>query len=232
MGDKRNFVPGNLIAFEGLDGSGKSTQVKMLLRTLRDRRILHHCVSFPQTGVGPYGEAIAMFLRGEFGSVENVNPYLLAALFAGDRAAAKPMIEERLRAGYLVVADRYSYSNFAFQAAKLYDKSKKKHFIAWAKRLEFDGNQIPIPALTVFFDAPLKMVESNLHQRRTNERRDYLRGLPDIHESSIVLQERVAIEYRAFSAKDPDFLAIEMNNRTPLEIHKEVLDILSNREIL
>jgi len=223
---------GSLIAFEGLDGSGKSTQVRMLLRTLRERHIPHERIAFPRTGVGAYGEAIAMFLRGEFGSVDEVNPYLLAALFAGDRAAAKSQIEDQLRAGHLVVADRYSYSNFAFQAAKLHDEKKKEHFLAWARRLEFHTNQLPIPSLTIFFDAPISMVESNLHSRRTKERRDYLRGLPDIHESSISLQELVAVEYRSFSNADPDFIRIEVSGRPPVDIHREVLDVLSHRGIL
>lgn len=223
---------GKLIAFEGLDASGKSTQIRLLLKALTQRKIGHECVRFPRTGEPGYGEAIAMFLRGEMGSVAEVNPYLIAGLYAGDRATARPHLEERLRAGTLVVADRYTYSNLAFQAAKIADPKAKREFVAWLRRLEFENIGLPVPELGIFFDAPLEFVRAKLSARQAKEKRGYLRGKADIHESALDLQERVAVEYRALAAEDPNFIAISLARRSIPEIHREVMERLEARGIL
>jgi dTMP kinase len=226
-------VRGKLIAFEGLDASGKSTQIRLLLKALAERKIKHERISFPRTREPGYGEAIAMFLRGELGSVAEVNPYLIAGLYAGDRATARPHLEERLKAGTLVIADRYTYSNLAFQAAKIADPAAKREFLAWLRRLEFESIGLPVPELAIFFDAPLEFVRAKLSARQVKERRGYLKGKADIHESALDLQERVAVEYRALVAEDPNFIAISLAaGRSIAEIHREVMETLEARGIL
>jgi dTMP kinase len=226
-------VRGKLIAFEGLDASGKSTQIRLLLKALTKRRIAHECIGFPRTREPGYGEAIAMFLRGELGSVAQVNPYLIAGLYAGDRATARPHLEERLKAGYLVIADRYTYSNLAFQAAKIADPAAKREFLAWLRRLEFESIGLPVPELAIFFDAPLEFVRAKLSARQAKERRGYLKGKADIHESALDLQEKVAVEYRALVTEDPNFIAISLaaGRRIP-DVHREVMETLEGRGIL
>ena len=227
------YVRGKLIAFEGLDASGKSTQIRLVLKALAKRKIEHECIGFPRTREPGYGEAIAMFLRGELGSVTEVNPYLIAGLYAGDRATARAHIEERLRAGCLVIADRYTYSNLAFQGAKIADPEAKRRFLAWLRRLEFESIGLPAPALTIFFDAPLEFVRAKLSARQSDERRSYLQGKADIHESSLDLQERVALEYRSFAAEDPSFVAISLaSGRSIQDVHRETMQTLEQRGIL
>ena len=107
------------IVLEGLDGAGKSTQIRMLRRLFSERGVESEYVHFPRFDAPVYGELIARFLRGEFGGVNEVDPYLVALLFAGDRAAAGPQIREWIAAGKAVILDRYVYSNVGFQCAKL-----------------------------------------------------------------------------------------------------------------
>ena len=220
-------LTGKLIAFEGLDGSGKSTQIKLLTKALRRMGIAHECISFPRTHVKGYGEAIAMFLRGEFGSVKEVNPYFVAALFAGDRASARPQMEEWLNAGKFVVADRYFHSNLAFQGAKITVRTQKEHFRKWIREVEFENHRIPKPSLTIFFDVPMSFVKDNISKRHAKETRTYLKGKLDIHEAAFDLQEDVAREYRSFSKSDPSFVQIsrirDHGMREALEVHHEVL---------
>ena len=83
-----------LIVLEGLDGAGKSTQVELVRRMFAQEGVESHFLHFPRFDAPVYGELIARFLRGEFGGVGQVDPYLVALLFAGDRidrATAQPL---------------------------------------------------------------------------------------------------------------------------------------------
>ena len=108
-----------LIVLEGLDGAGKSTQVELVRRMFAQEGVESHFLHFPRFDAPVYGELIARFLRGELGAVDKVDPYLVALLFAGDRADAAGQLRSWLDAGHAVVLDRYVYSNVGFQCAKL-----------------------------------------------------------------------------------------------------------------
>ena len=95
------------IVLEGLDGAGKSTQIKRLRQLLADRGIESEYVHFPRFDSPVFGELIARFLRGELGSVESVDPYIVALLFAGDRADMAPQIRSWQSEGKVVIVDRY-----------------------------------------------------------------------------------------------------------------------------
>ena len=133
------------IVLEGLDGAGKSTQIRMLRRFFADRGVESEYVHFPRFDSPVYGELIARFLRGEFGGVGEVDPYLVALLFAGDRADAASRIREWLAQGKAVILDRYVYSNVGFQCAKLPAGEERNRLADWILYLEFCHNGLPRP---------------------------------------------------------------------------------------
>ena len=102
-----------LVVLEGLDGAGKSTQVKKLREYLESVSKSLEYIHFPRYDAPVYGELIGKFLRGGFGSVDEVHPQLVALLYAGDRHDAAAHIREVLDAGGTVLLDRYVYSNIA-----------------------------------------------------------------------------------------------------------------------
>src|ERR1700758_5893037 len=97
---------GKLIALEGIDGSGKGTQLDLLVSDLAARGRTTLRISFPRYE-SSFGKLVARYLNGEFGSLETVAPHLSALLYAGDRLEAKAEIESALSRGKIVLADRY-----------------------------------------------------------------------------------------------------------------------------
>ena len=109
---------GKLIALEGIDGSGKLTQLDLLARELDSRGLPTFRISFPRYE-SFFGKLVGRYLNGEFGELGAVDPHLSALLYAGDRLEAKPEIETALSAGKIVLADRYIGSNMAHQSARV-----------------------------------------------------------------------------------------------------------------
>jgi dTMP kinase len=183
------------LVIEGVDGSGKSTQIKLIMKHLEEKGILYHYVHFPRTDSPVYGELIARFLRGDFGSLQSVDPYLVALMYAGDRMDAATTIRDWLRQGYLVLLDRYVYSNIAFQCAKLPGQEEQERLRDWILELEYNYNKIPKPDLNVLLDVPFSFTRNKLSGGRTGSERDYLMGQRDIHEEDLDFQKRVRNMY-------------------------------------
>ena len=195
-----------LIVLEGLDGAGKSTQVKMLRAYLETRCPELEYIHFPRYEAPVYGDLISRFLRGEFGSNAEVHPQLVALLFAEDRHGAAPSMKEALAAGKTVLLDRYVYSNIAYQCAKLKDPADKARLRDWIFNTEYGDFQLPVPDLNLFLDVPIGFVEKSLSGNREGSDRNYLEGSKDIHESSISFQKDVRDMYVGETLRDPRFL--------------------------
>lgn len=204
-----------LVVLEGLDGSGKSTQVKRL-RTYLESRCSTPSVEyihFPRYDSPVYGGLIGKFLRGEFGPVEQVHPQLVALLFAEDRHGAAAHISEVLSQGGTVLLDRYVYSNIAYQCAKLSDSSQEESLRQWILDTEYGEFGLPRPDLNIFLDVPIGFVEHSLSSSRAvDDHREYLEGHQDIHEADIELQKRVRSLYRAQADRDPHFITVDCSD--------------------
>ena len=200
------------IVLEGLDGAGKSTQIRMLRQLFADRGVESEYVHFPRFDSPVYGQLIARFLRGEFGGVQEVDPYLVALVFAGDRADAAPQIRQWLAEGKAVVLDRYVYSNVGFQCAKLPAGEERDRLADWIVNLEFGHNALPRPDLSLFLDVPFAFTERKLSEVREGDDRDYLQGGQDIHEASLQLQQDVRSVYLASAAKDPSLRVVDCSD--------------------
>lgn len=191
------------VVLEGLDGAGKSTQVNLLRRFFEERCVRTEYLHFPRFDAPVYGELIARFLRGEFGPAESVDSYLVALLFAGDRADAAHTIRTWLAEGRTVILDRYVYSNVAYQCAKLSgSEADRRRLRDWILDLEYDYNAIPRPDVSLFLDVPFAFTERKLGEQREGDDRRYLQGAQDIYEASLSLQERVRAVYLDAAVSD------------------------------
>jgi dTMP kinase len=201
-----------LTVLEGLDGAGKSTQVKKLRAYLESLDGNLEYIHFPRYDAPVYGDLISRFLRGDFGANDAVHPQLVALLFAEDRHGAAPQMKKVLEQGGNILLDRYVYSNIAYQCAKLKDADEAAALRDWIFETEYGNFELPKPDLNIFLDVPIAFVESKLKSQRGGADRDYLEGAQDIHEADIEFQKRVREIYRQQCEIDPKFIRIDCSD--------------------
>jgi len=226
-----------LFVIEGVDGAGKSTQIKLLKNLFLTKGFDCEYLHFPRTETPYFGELIARFLRGEFGSLNEVDPYLVAMLYAGDRKDASDLIKTWLQEGKIVLLDRYTYSNIAYQCAKLIDESSQNKLMHWILSLEFEHFSIPKPDLNIFLDVPFAFTEKNLTKTRSGNDRDYLNGSRDIHEESMAFQKQVREIYLRVSMSDDNLEVINCSSNdgkmlSTEEIFNRILKVISDKKII
>ena len=156
---------GKLIVIEGTDGSGKSTQFKLLTQRLtREGRDFRQIV-FPQYSE-PSSALIRMYLGGEFGQRPgDVNAYAASAFYAVDRYASfKKVWGNYYNGGGLVISDRYTTSNAVHQASKEPPETRQR-FLKWLYEFEYDHLGLPRPDLTLYLDVPTDFTEKLLRAR-------------------------------------------------------------------
>lgn len=226
-----------LIVIEGIDGSGKSTQIKLLKDYLTQRGYRCEFLHFPQTDAPFFGELISRFLRGEFGTLDKVDPWLVAMLYAGDRKDASNLIRGWLENGNLVLLDRYTYSNIAYQCAKLGKKEDQEALMKWILDLEFDHFAIPRPDLNIFLDVPFSFTEKKLSSSRSGNDRKYLSGSIDIHEESLAFQKKVREMYIRVAETDEHLCIVSCadekgNILTPEMISEKVIKLIEKKRLL
>lgn len=176
----------SLIVLEGLDGSGKSTQLP-LLEDFLARRGAVKTISFPDYS-SPSSALVKMYLAGEFGSApEDVNPYAAGAFYAVDRYASYQTFWRReYEAGVTILAARYVTSNLIYQMEKL-PPHQWEEYIAWTEAFEYDRLGLPRPGQVIYLDMPLE-ASQKLLTRRYGGREEK----KDLHERDLAFLERCA----------------------------------------
>ena len=212
-----------LIVLEGLDGAGKSTQVRLFREYLGSVCNRLEYIHFPRYDAPVYGPLVGKFLRGGFGSIESVHPQLVALLFAEDRRDAAPQIRRVLAEGGTVLLDRYVYSNIAYQCAKCARYDEAEELREWINNTEYGQFGLPRPDLNIFLDVPIGFVEKSLSAQRGGSDRNYLHGQQDIHEADIAFQQRVRDMYRRQAALDPHFIPVDCSDAEGRMLPPEVI---------
>jgi dTMP kinase len=194
---------GKLIAIEGIDGSGKRTQLELLARALESRGIECVSVSFPRYD-SSFGQLVAQYLNGDFGPLSAVDPHFSAMLYAGDRLEAKPELDAALSAGKTVLADRYIASNLAHQTARVAPEQRLK-FLHWLQRLEYSLYDLPAEDLVLFLRLPVTEAHRLVGMKQA---REYTALRRDLQEADVRHLEEAAYIYESLAAT-PTWAAIE-----------------------
>ncbi len=211
------------INIEGLDGSGKSTQVKLLREYFEKNNIRYEYIHFPILTSPVFGDMIARFLRGELGDNDKVDPYLVAMLYAGDRNNMAEKIRKWLSEKTYVLIDRYVMSNIAYQCAKVSDSNKREELRKWILDLEYNYYGIPKPDINIYLDVPFKFTEQQLTNTRKGDDRDYLNGKTDIHEDDLSFQQRVKKVYNYHAEKSDDIVKLKCSDDNGNMLDKDTI---------
>jgi len=171
---------GKLIVIEGTDGSGKSTQFKLLTSRLEAEKRAFQKLVFPQYAE-PSSALIRMYLGGEFGTrPSDVNAYAASAFYAVDRYASfKKVWGQWYEDGGLIVSDRYTTSNAVHQASKE-PVEKQSDFLKWLYDFEYDKLGLPAPDLVIYLDVPTDFTEAMMRRREADTN-----TTADIHEQDL-----------------------------------------------
>jgi dTMP kinase len=214
---------GAFIAIEGIDGSGKRTQIELLGHALDRRGIRYACFSFPRYD-SSFGQLAASYLNGDFGPLERVDPHFSALLFAGDRFESKGELETELAKGKVVLADRYIGSNLAHQTARV-GPQRREEFSSWLKRLEYGIYGLPAEDLVIYLRLPTVKAQELIGRKGA---REYTKLSRDLQEADARHLEQAGLVYDRL-ATEANWRTIECCEgpqaklRTPDAIHAEVL---------
>jgi len=180
---------GKLIVIDGIDGTGKATQVGLLAGRLKNGRFKTKTIDFPRYYDNFFGKLVGECLAGKYGDFLSLDPRIASTLYAADRFESKNQINKWLEQGYLVIVDRYVSANQIHQGGKLTDGRKRAHFLRWLDKMEYKVFGIPRPDLIIYLDLPLELSQQLLDAKHYSfvlaQRKRYTKEVKDAHEASV-----------------------------------------------
>lgn len=209
---------GKLIVIDGIDGSGKSTQAKLLVKFLNKKNIKCEYIDFPRYDEF-FGKLVKKYLNGEFNKLGN-NPYFSSIFYAFDRMDMADKINKFIKKGYYIVSNRYTESNLIHQTIKIKNEKNKQEFIKWIRDFEFNKLGV-IKASEVIYLRVTPKISLNLIEKRGNKK--------DIHEN----KEHLELAYKNAKklSKKYKWILIDCVKNGKImkieEIHKIILNKLN-----
>lgn len=185
-------MKGKLIVIEGLDGSGKSTQLELLKKNLVGAGVSTRQIKLPNYEDASC-ELVKMYLGGRFGTQPNdVNAYAASSFYAVDRYVSYNCYwKEDYNSGKIILADRYTTSNAYHQLTKV-PVEDYNAFLEWLEDFEYGKLGIPAPDAVIYLDMPIEASQKLMTSRYSGDE-----SKKDIHEKNIAYMEhcRKTAEY-------------------------------------
>jgi dTMP kinase len=225
---------GWFVVLEGIDSSGKRTQLDLLTTRLKKTGRPVEAIDFPRYRGNVFGELVGRYLNGDFGRLDEISPYLAVLPYMIDQYLGGQCIEEWKAQGKIVVANRYFTSN-VHQIAKLPPGGEREKYRRWLWRAGWEEFGIFKPDLVVVLLVPPAVSEKLATKKG---KRAYLQErLLDIAEIDRGHQAAAYEEYRRTARDEPDWVTIDcLNRRGELEpaeeIHGKIWALLLERGII
>ena len=176
---------GKLIVIDGIDGSGKATQTRLLAEKLRKAGIKVKTIDFPRYNDNFFGKFIGECLTGSYGDFIGVDPHIGSVLYAADRLESSKEIRKWIEDGFVVITDRYVSANQIHQGGKIKDSKKRKEFMDWLEVMEYKVFAIPKPDFVIYLDVPFEVSALWLKKKVSERKKKYLKGRKDVAEDNL-----------------------------------------------
>ncbi len=213
---------GKIIVIEGIDGSGKETQSRLLVNTLKKMGYKAIEFSFPMydTPTGKIFKECILNSNSWFKEgYTNLEPELVCLYTAADRKYNIKKINEYLDKDYIVVINRYTSSNMANQGSKYNDSEERFYMYQWIDKLEYWLLKLPKPDYTILLNMPYK----------------YNKQVSFDFNDNIYNQDKILLAYKELAELyNWDVIdCIVLNKEKSIEeIHKEIIDILKKKDLI
>jgi dTMP kinase len=211
-----------LIVLEGIDGAGKGTQAAILTERLQHAGYCSALLGFPRYQSTFFGARIGEFLDGQFGSLDQLDPFLISLLYAGDRFESRTVLETERGVADVVVLDRYVSSNIAHQSAKL-SVPRRAQLRQWIEHIEYGIFALPRPQLTVLLDIPVSASQELI---RRKQKRSYTDQQTDLQEADTHYLGCVRDVYLSLAQTEPGWSVIPVVEGAQIRTVEAVSDAL------
>ncbi|KKQ98969.1 MAG: Thymidylate kinase [Parcubacteria group bacterium GW2011_GWF2_40_69] len=230
---KNNMKQGKLIVIDGIDGSGKATQVRLLEKKLNEEKIKVKTIDFPRYYDNFFGKLIGEYLSGQYGDFIQTDPRVASVLYAADRFESSKQIQKWLHDGYMVIADRYASANQIHQGGKIDNAKERKEFIGWLDKMEHEVFKIPRPDLVIYLDVPFEVSKEWLKKKVAQRKKKYLKGKRDVAEDNLLHLKNSRNSALKLHKENKNWEKIECCKKTvcmsPEEVHEHVYNIIKKK---
>ncbi len=180
---------GKLIVIDGTDGSGKATQVDLLHKRLMREGFTVKLLDFPEYYKNFFGKFIGHCLSEQYYNWVNIHPKIASIAYAADRWESSKEIQDWLKKGYIVLANRYVSANQIHQGGKIKNIAKRASFLEWLDEMEYKVFKIPRPDITIYLSLPLAIIKYLIKERNKKSVRAYVGEKKDVHEMDLNFQK-------------------------------------------
>ncbi len=214
---------GKLIVIEGIDGSGKATQTELLYNRLKSENLSVYKGSFPNYK-SDSSALVKMYLSGQVGSNEKVNPYAASTFYAADRYITYlNEWKDIYNNGTTILTDRYTTANIVHQMSRL-DNEEWQDFLVWINDFEYTKLSIPKPDMVIYLD-----MHPDITQKLLNKRYDGDESKKDILEKDFEYMH-ICRKAALYAAEELNWNLVKCfegeNPLSPEHIHEQIYKIV------
>ncbi|MDI6778320.1 MAG: hypothetical protein QMD77_03950 [Patescibacteria group bacterium] len=216
---------GLFVVIDGIDGSGKTTQLNLLVKKLKKEGSKIEKLDFPQYGKKS-AALVEEYLNGKYGTAGEVGPYRASVFYACDRYAASFRIKKWLSEGKVVISNRYVAASMGHQGGKIKNPEARKGFFKWLYNLEYDIFSIPKPDINIILHVEAATAQKLVASKKGHKREYIKKGKRDMHEKDLEHLWDAEKSFLEIARTFPGFVLIECMKNGEIMTRREISSLI------